>query len=141
VYSDVKGYLNHFGANDVTKERAKIMLKIFSDHMMTILSKLIEGMSGTYLGYLFKDNIQKEESKVQNPAEELEKLANQWSQHQFSPRTLGMSITSIQSAISKEIMCEPFDVTSKEISIPSGIKNRKQFVYSSTENGIIKDEE
>jgi hypothetical protein len=60
-------------------------------------------MSATYLKSLF----QKQDNDGQNkgtPLEEFERLANQWSMHQLSPRTLNMSITSIQSAISKEIM-------------------------------------
>ena len=111
VNSDVKGYVNNFGANNFTQERVKIMLKIFSDHLMTILTKLIEGMNETYLKHYFKDEKDKEESKNYTPVEEFERLANQWSMHQFSPRTLNMSITSIQSAISKEIMCDkdPFN--------------------------------
>ena len=101
------------------------MLKIFSKHLMTILEKLVDGMSQTYISYLFKNK--DEENKNDNLYEDFEKLANQWSMHQLSPRTLNMSITSIQSAISKEIMWEPFDrIPNKDMDIPSDLKRKYQ---------------
>lgn len=103
VKSDIKGYVSNFGANEVTKEHVTLMLKVFAGHMMTILGKLVEGMSATYLKSLFQKQ-SNDGQKKDTPLEEFEKLANQWSMHQLSPRTLNMSITSIQSAISKEIM-------------------------------------
>lgn len=94
---------------------------------MTILDKLVEGMSQTYLTYLFQNKEYNEESKKSNPYDEFEKLANQWSMHQLSPRTLNLSITSIQSAISKEIMCDPFDkFANKDLQIPNELMRKYQ---------------
>lgn len=127
VRSDVKGYVKNFGANDVIKERTTIMLKIFSKHLMTILDKLVEGMSQTYITYLFQNKDNYEENKIGNPYDDFEKLAHQWSMHQLSPRTLNMSITSIQSAISKEIMCDPFDkIANKDLEIPNELMRKYQ---------------
>ncbi|CAI2367027.1 unnamed protein product [Moneuplotes crassus] len=129
VKEDIQGYIRNFGANDVTQGRVKAMLKVFSDHMMTILSKLVEGMSATYLGYLFK-NVDCTDSTAKDPSfhDGFLKLADQWSnQNQLSPRTMDMSMSSIQSAISREIMCAPFDITTKEIRVPNEIKDSKYF--------------
>ena len=104
VREDIKGYVHNFGHNEVIKERVSIMLDCFSGHLVTILSKLIDGMSGTYLKYLFKSpKVSKQKAKQTN-LEEFEKLANQWSMHQISPKNLNLSINSIQSAISKEVL-------------------------------------
>lgn len=131
VKSDIKGYIKNYGQNEVTKDRVSVMLKVFSGHMMTILGKLVEGMSATYLSYLFKSDDDKKNNDGCGPIEEFERLANQWSMHQLSPRTLNLSITSIQSAISKEIMFDQFDnTTNKEIKIPSGLRNFHKFLES-----------
>lgn len=131
VKSDINGYVNNFGKNEVIKDNVTTMLKIFSGHMMTILGKLVDGMSTTYLKYLFQNKKNHKESEHQNNLDDFEKLANQWSMHQLSPRTLNMSITSIQSAISKEIMHDPIDQTTKDLKIPSGFKKNYQKVISS----------
>lgn len=133
VKSDIKGYVKTFGQNEVTKDRVNIMLEVFSGHMLTILNKLVEGMNTTYMKSLFKKSEQ--EDKKNSSADELERLANQWSMHQLSPRTLNMSITSIQSAISKEILCDPIDgMTSRELNIPSGLKNKHHKFMESPQN-------
>lgn len=139
VSSDIKGYVKNFGANEVTKETVSRRLKVFSGHMMTILEKLVDGMNQTYLKHFFS-NPPQEEQKTESKAEEFERLANQWSMHQLSPRTLNLSITSIQSAISKEIMWDPIENTmTREINIPSGIQKKyKQFLDSPSQ---IDDEE
>lgn len=53
VKEDIKGYIKNFGKNEVIKDRVTILLDLFSSHLITILSKLVEGMSATYLKYLF----------------------------------------------------------------------------------------
>jgi hypothetical protein len=133
VNSDVKGYIKNYGTTEVTKDRVSAMLDVFKGHMMTILGKLVEGMSATYLSYLFKtkDDKKDNDDNGNGPIEEFERLANQWSMHQLSPRTINLSITSIQSAISKEIMFEPFDNTmSREIKIPNGLRDVHKYLKS-----------
>lgn len=118
VRADIKGYIGHFGTNDVIKERVNGKLQVFSGHLMTILGKLVDGMNLTYLQHLFPVQ-SNEEHKKESPFEGFDRLANQWSMHQISPRTMNMSITSIQSAISKEIMCDPIDsMVNRDLNIP-----------------------
>lgn len=141
VKSDIKGYVKTFGQNEVTKDRVSIMLQVFSGHMLTILNKLVEGMNTTYMKSLFQKS-DREDAKKDSSAEEFERLANQWSMHQLSPRTLNMSITSIQSAISKEILCDPIDgMTSRELNIPSGLKNKYNKFMESPQNIQGDDDE
>lgn len=140
VKEDIKGYINHFGMNEYIQGRVKVMLKVFSEHMMTILSKLVEGMSTNYLSHLSKNQnndgtvqggFRKDEDKDKNKENNKEgflNLAEQWSnQNHMSPRTMEMSMSSIQSAISREIMCAPFDLTTKEIKVPTEMKKSKYF--------------
>lgn len=118
---------NNFGVNDVIQDRVKALMKVFSGHLMTIMQKLIDGVAATYIAHLFtpKQEVEIEVIK-ESPVEEVERLANQWSMNHLSPRTINMSLTSIQSAISKEIECEPIDnVIEEDLTIPSGHKVRE----------------
>jgi len=118
-----------------------VLLKIFSEHLLTIISKLVDGMSATYLKYLF-NNKHETEPKL-TTLEEFEKLANQWSMHHISPKNLNMSITSIQSAISKEVMWEEFEgECTKELKIPSGLKRHYQrYLESSPDRNTQNEDE
>ena len=120
------------------------MLKVFSDHLMTLLTKLIGGMNETYLKHYFNFENDKEEVKESTPVEEFERLANQWSMHQFSPRTLDMSITSIQSAISREIMFDkdPFNITaSRDLNTSNNIKDTNKYLSQRTNKDTASDED
>lgn len=142
VREDIHGYVKNFGNNEVIQERVGVLLGLFSSHLVTILSKLIEGMSSTYLKYLFEKKSPEEVNKKATNLEEFERLANQWSMHHLSPKTLNMSITSIQSAISREVMWDAAEaIPDKELKIPSGLKLHYQKYIESPETSAVNIEE